>query len=332
MPNKLKRPLDEQEQLHLNQFIEEMALRPKQVQELKKQCQFVELSSPVKSQSHTIAGERGELFDRYKDIVKDEVTFYSQIEKVQNRIDDLFDLEEILKQQGLGLDKAEQQERDKLEDQLYEISENYEGLFHDDNNLINKYSIGDDAFLVLSGELKTFVIKHERDGKNPDSEVLLRKEFAINLHGPGELIGEISIILNTLRTAFVAPTVTPSTLIQIPKSVFKQWQSDNPDFNNALLRLMSKRVIHLTQNSESLALDQMYDRLKRLLPQRLARQKEATQEFYIPADYSHAAIAEHVGTTRTNITMLFSKLVKKGAIRIEKDGTKVLVGTLPDTL
>lgn len=95
---------------------------------------------------------------------------------------------------------------------------------------------------------------------------------------------------------------------------------------------MAKRLIHLTQNSESLALDQMYDRLKRLLPQRLARINPDTNESFIPADYSHAAIAEHVGTTRTNITMLFSKLVKKGMIRIEKDGTKVIVESLPDSL
>lgn len=327
-----KKALSNDEAEVINQFAEEMSLRTTQVKQIHDVCTVYELTSQAKEVSHSMYLTDNQHFESYRERSKDEVKFYSDIEIMQTRFDDIDDLEQILKTQDEDLPLDLKQEKDKLEDELAEISVNFAEQFKESRNLINKYSESEEAYLILSGELKSYVAKNEIEITKKNTEKLVHKEFTLNIQGAGELVGEISLILNTFRTAHVMPNVTPTRVLKIPKSVFNHWREENPEFNNSLLKMMAKRVIYMTQNTESLALEQMYTRLKRLILQKIGKVDPSTQQTYITKEYSHAAIAQHVGTTRPNITMLMSKLVKSGYMKIDEEGRKVFLKDLPDQI
>jgi signal transduction histidine kinase len=94
--------------------------------------------------------------------------------------------------------------------------------------IIEEGAVGDSLYILLSGELEVT----KRDG---DRDILLA------VRGPGEVLGEMSIIEQTPRTASVRTTM-PSKFLQIGAETLQGLMKSDPAIATSLLRTIGRRL------------------------------------------------------------------------------------------
>jgi len=96
-------------------------------------------------------------------------------------------------------------------------------------NLIAVEQPGDRVYFILSGTVKVFV--DHADG----SEVILA------LLGPGEMVGEMSLVDNLNRSASVT-TLEKSTLVWMDRASFWRQLHSFPDLMSSMVTMLSRRL------------------------------------------------------------------------------------------
>ncbi|HWA19460.1 MAG TPA: ATP-binding protein [Devosia sp.] len=94
--------------------------------------------------------------------------------------------------------------------------------------IIAEGAVGDALYILLSGELE--VTKHDGD-----------REIVLAVRGPGEVLGEMSILEQTPRTASVR-TTKPSELLEIGAETLQQLMKTDPAIATSLLRTIARRL------------------------------------------------------------------------------------------
>lgn len=183
--------------------------------------------------------------------------------------------------------------------------------------IINEGDDTDSLYIIESGHVKVFL--SDKSGK----------EVIINNQGPGEYFGELSILTGKKRSASVMTTEKCVFTIMY-KQDFKELLEKNPPIGFNMLQSLANRVQELTDNVKSLALQDVYGRVVKVLMslsepvgeikdrQRLVKQRLTQQE-----------IANRVGSSREMVARILKDLTIGGYISQEKK--QILInGRLPE--
>ena len=166
--------------------------------------------------------------------------------------------------------------------------------------LVNEGDQSDALFIVLTGRVKVY-------GASADG-----REVVYNTHGPGEYFGEMSLD-GQPRSASVM-TLEPTSCVVVPGAQVHDLLASQPEFAMHMVRKLIALLRHSTDNVKSLALDNVYQRVARLLDDlapaapgpRLVREKLTQQD-----------IAERVGASREMVSRVFKQLTSGGYVALQ---------------
>jgi len=173
--------------------------------------------------------------------------------------------------------------------------------------LINEGEVGDSLYIVLSGRVKVFASN------------AAGREVVIAFHGAGEYVGEMSLD-GSPRSASVM-TMEPTTCTIVNRANFREFILAHPDFALHLVEKLIQRVRLTTANVKSLALEDVYGRVVKLLLT-LAVERDGT--LMVPEKMTQQDIAERVGASRDMISRLFKDLVAGGYLSIQERQITIL--------
>jgi CRP/FNR family transcriptional regulator, cyclic AMP receptor protein len=177
--------------------------------------------------------------------------------------------------------------------------------------LINEGDTSDSLYIVLSGRVKAYA--SSEDGR----DVVLAE------HGPGEYFGELSF--DGGRRSVSVKAVEPCRCCVVQGEQLRQFLADYPDFAYHLALKLSRMVRRLTEQVKSLALQDVYGRLVRVLmelsdpvgDERIVRHKMTQQDY-----------ADRVGSSREMVNRIMKELTAGGYVSV-RDGRQVIHRKLP---
>jgi CRP/FNR family cyclic AMP-dependent transcriptional regulator len=164
---------------------------------------------------------------------------------------------------------------------------------------------GDDStslYLILEGRVRVFVESEEGD------------EAILAMLGPGESFGELALFSGKPRTANVM-TVERSKLAVIGHDAFMAWLGDNPDAAFNVIRSLVERHRMMTEHISSLALLDVYGRVRKLLEDRAVDDGSGRRT---TDRLTHQDIAGLISASREMVTRILNDLRTGGYISIEK--------------
>ena len=154
---------------------------------------------------------------------------------------------------------------------------------------------------------------HEGTGRiyssNDDGRVIVYGEY-----GPGDLLGEPALD-GGVRSASVM-TLEKTTCTVIRLADFRNRIVEHPGFAMQVIFNLIRLVRVSSENVKSLALDDVYGRVVRLL------MKSAVVDgdhWVIPHKLTHQEIADHVGSSREMVGRILKELQAGGYVAAEKN-------------
>jgi CRP/FNR family cyclic AMP-dependent transcriptional regulator len=177
--------------------------------------------------------------------------------------------------------------------------------------LINEGDTSDSLYIVLAGRLKVYV-------SSDDCRDMVLAEY-----GPGEYLGELSLDLDK-RSASVQ-ALEPCTCCVVQGAQLREFLVEHPDFALHLAHKLIRMVRRLTEQVKSLALQDVYHRVVRVLTElsdpvgdeRVLRRKLTQQD-----------IADRVGSSREMVNRVLKDLTAGGYVSL-REGRHVIHGKLP---
>ncbi len=161
-------------------------------------------------------------------------------------------------------------------------------------------------YIIESGRVRVFITDEEG------------KEFVIAVRGPGDYLGELALIDQQPRCASVMTLETCSFLI-ITRESFMAWLELNPNCAIVLLQAISKRFRLLTEDTTSLALLNVYERVVRLL----AADASKKEGRLVTTEMTQQDIADRIGATREMVARILRDL-KEGEY-ISNEGRHIVI-------
>jgi CRP/FNR family cyclic AMP-dependent transcriptional regulator len=165
--------------------------------------------------------------------------------------------------------------------------------------LLNEEDESDSIYILLKGRVKVY-------GAADNG-----REIVYNTHGPGEYFGEMSLDGGP-RSASVM-TLEPTTCVVVPGSQVREVLAAHPDFALHLIRKLIALLRHSTCTVKSLALDDVYNRVVRLLQQLAVPEGGA---FVVPQALTQQDIADRVGSSREMVSRIFKQLSEGGYVSL----------------
>ncbi|MGZ5250299.1 MAG: Crp/Fnr family transcriptional regulator [Caldimonas sp.] len=177
--------------------------------------------------------------------------------------------------------------------------------------LINEGDAGDSLYIVLAGRLRVYA--SSEDGR----------DVVLSELGPGEYVGELS--LDGLARSASVKTLVASTCCVVPGAQLRGFLAEHPDFALHLSQKLTRMVRRLTEQVKSLALQDVYGRMVRVLmelsdpvgDERVVREKLTQQE-----------IADRVGSSREMVNRVMKDITSGGYVEV-RDGRYVIRRKLP---
>ena len=177
--------------------------------------------------------------------------------------------------------------------------------------LINEGDASDSLYIVVSGRLRTYASSQEG------------RDVVLAEHGPGDYVGELSLD-GGVRSASVK-TVEPTTCCVVAGAQMRAFLAEHPDFALHLSKKLTRMVRRLTEQVKSLALQDVYGRMVRVLmelsdpvgDERVVREKLTQQD-----------IADRVGSSREMVNRVIKDLSSGGYVSV-REGRYVIQRKLP---
>lgn len=167
--------------------------------------------------------------------------------------------------------------------------------------IINEGDSSDSLYVIASGRVTVYL--SDENGK----------EVILNSQGEGEYFGELALVDDSKRSASVV-TAEKSSFLVISKVDFKKVLSSHPELAFNLIRGLTHRVRHLTDNVRSLALLDVYGRVAKTL---LSLATENGDSLVIDMKLTQQDIANRVGASREMVAKILKDLSIGGYITIE---------------
>ncbi|MCP4004588.1 MAG: Crp/Fnr family transcriptional regulator [bacterium] len=171
-------------------------------------------------------------------------------------------------------------------------------------------TLGDYMYVIQEGQVK--VAKMSDDGREKILEIL----------GPGEFVGEMSLLDREPRSASVK-TMQPCLLLALSRSDFLALLAQNSELSLELIRELTRRLRETNEQIRGLLFERVEGRARRLM-RRLAR--ETLSEYpdrVATSPITHQQLADLVGTSRETITRVIKELKKEGWLA--QEGKRYLI-------
>lgn len=167
--------------------------------------------------------------------------------------------------------------------------------------VVNEGDQTDSMYVILSGKVKIYL--SGEDGK----------EITLGIEGPGDYFGEM--VLDGGRRSASVMTVEASKFSIIQKQDLEKYLHQNPNVALAIIRQLIGRIRALSDNVRSLALLDVYGRLRKLL---LDLAVEENGERVIKEKITQQELANRVGASREMVSKILKDLTIGGYIQIDK--------------
>jgi len=177
--------------------------------------------------------------------------------------------------------------------------------------LIHEGDVGDSLYIILSGRVRVYASN------------AAGREVVLNFCGAGEYVGEMSLD-GAPRSASVI-TIEPTSCAIVNRSQFRDFLAANPDFAQHIIKTLIHRARNATENVKSLALQDVYGRLVRLLN---ALAVDEDGRHVVQEKLTQQDIADRVGASRDMIGKLMKDLVGGGYLAVE-DRQITIIKRLP---
>ena len=177
--------------------------------------------------------------------------------------------------------------------------------------LINEGDTTDSLYIVLSGRLRIYA-----SGENG-------REVVLAEHGPGEYLGELA--LDGERRSVSARAIEPTTCCVVQGAELRQFLAEHPDFALHLTAKLIRMVRRLTEQVKSLALQDVYGRIARLLTD---LSDPVGEERVLRLRLTQGEIAARVGSSREMVNRVMKELTTGGYVSL-RDGRHVIHRKLP---
>jgi len=173
--------------------------------------------------------------------------------------------------------------------------------------IINEGDTSNSLYLLISGKVKVFLSDEEG------------REFVLNTLSPGDYFGEYALLDDEQRTASVMTTEKSSFLI-IHKESFHALRAEHPEMSEILINNLVSRIRQLTENVKTLALKDVYGRIRKLL----SDLSDGTEDGKIQEKLTQQEIANRVGSSREMVARILKDLTTGGYISSEKKQISLL--------
>jgi CRP/FNR family cyclic AMP-dependent transcriptional regulator len=178
--------------------------------------------------------------------------------------------------------------------------------------IINENDFADSLYIIESGRVKVYC--SDKNGK----------EYIMNTLEEGDYFGELALLDDDRRSASVR-TLEKSTFMIIFKDDFKAVMDKHPNIAQTLIRNLTKRVRKLTDSVKSLALQDVYGRVVKVLT---AMAEPRDDKLYIKERLTQQDIADRVGASREMVARILKDLAIGEYIAFE--GKNIIInGKLP---
>jgi len=178
--------------------------------------------------------------------------------------------------------------------------------------LINEGDTSDTLYILLEGRVKVY--STSEDGK----------EIVIVTHGKGEYVGELSLD-GGVRSASVM-TLEPTTCSVVSGASLRDFIAAHPDFASHLILRLIRSVRQATESVKSLALEDVYARVVRLLTDLSDATDDGQRR--VRERLTQQGIADRIGASREMVSRIFKDLSAGGYIA-QDNGHIVVVRKLP---
>jgi CRP/FNR family cyclic AMP-dependent transcriptional regulator len=165
--------------------------------------------------------------------------------------------------------------------------------------LIEEGDQGGSIYIVLSGQLRAFV----SDARG--------REVTLGLHGPGEYVGEMSLDGGP-RSASVQ-AVGPTVCVVVTRETMLRHLALDAELARELIMRLIRRARLATESARSMALLDVYSRLRALLEDRSQPQPDGTLQM---ERLTHQAIASEIGCSREMVSRLLKDLESGGYVAV----------------
>ena len=165
--------------------------------------------------------------------------------------------------------------------------------FHPGSNLMMAQQTGEVVYIILSGSVK--ICLDREDGT----------EVIIAILGPGDTVGEMSLIDNTNRCANVM-TLEDSMLLWMDKGAFQECLRTMQPMSFNLFRILAQRLRLANEQIQALAAMELESRVARQLLAFALRygKKSPHGEVAIPLRLTQSDLAALVGASRERINQV----------------------------
>jgi CRP/FNR family cyclic AMP-dependent transcriptional regulator len=179
--------------------------------------------------------------------------------------------------------------------------------------IINDGDHADSLYLIDQGKVKVYC--SDKNGK----------EFIMNTLEPGDYFGELALLDDDRRSASVR-TMEKCTFRIIYKEDFQRVITEHPNIAKVLMRNLTRSVRKLTDKVKSLALQDVYGRVTKVLTT-MARPRD-DESLFIEERLTQQDIADRVGASREMVARILKDLTIGEYIGFE--GRNIVInGKLP---
>lgn len=180
--------------------------------------------------------------------------------------------------------------------------------------LVTEGDESDALYILLEGRVKVY-------GAGVDG-----REIVYGIQVAGEYFGELTLDGGP-RSASVM-TLAPVRCVVVNGSEVRDFLAHHPDFALHLVKKLIALVRSSTEHVKSLALEDVYGRIARLLRTLAHESPEAGGLPMVPERLTQQDIAERVGASREMVSRIFKPLLEGGYVE-QRRGRIVLLRKLP---
>lgn len=175
--------------------------------------------------------------------------------------------------------------------------------------LVEQGNRSDALYLLLTGRAR--VVATDSRGR----------QVILATLGPGDYLGEMSIIDGNPHSASVSAEVQTDVLV-LGRAEFTRCLAENSSMGLARMRGLVKRLRHANRRIESLALLDVYGRVARALLE--LAEPDAQGRLVIRDKISRQDLAKVVGASREMVSRVMKDLDERGFIEVQPSGATVL--------
>lgn len=184
--------------------------------------------------------------------------------------------------------------------------------------VFHKTDMSTDLYIVNSGSLKAVLSDDEGD------------EMVLANFENGAFFGELSLLDGKGRSATIIAE-KDSELAVLNKDVFFDLITRDPRISVALMATLVERLRKADEMIESLAFQEVGERLVRSLMESSSRDPKALKGFLCCEKLTHKELAARIGSSREAVSKCMKALTSRGVVK-ESDGSLLIAENAIDLL